>query len=81
MIAVIATTPRPASASGIEKEEHTMWTWLEAATYCEEELGTPVNTAEGWFICPDCGEPVYEEDWDRDWDWERCPICGFEFYI
>ena len=80
MIAAIATTPRPASASGIEKEEHTMWTWLEAATYCEEEFGTPVDTAEGWFICPDCGEPLLIEDWP-DHHWEDCPICGAEFLL
>lgn len=56
-----------------------MLTWLEAGTYCEEVYGMTMNTKEGYFVCPECGEPIFEEDW-RDHDgWEVCPICGFEF--
>lgn len=30
------------------------------------------------FICPNCGELVYSEDWiEEDTDnWTKCPICG-----
>lgn len=27
-------------------------------------------------ICCECGEPIYEEDWE-DWDFSYCPICGY----
>ena len=52
--------------------------WLVVATYCEEEYGMPLNTKEGYFVCPECGEPLFIEDWPKH-DWEICPICGFEF--
>lgn len=55
-----------------------MYTWLEAGTYCEETYGITLNTNEGFFVCPECGEPVWEIDW-YDHDWDECPICGFEF--
>jgi anaerobic ribonucleoside-triphosphate reductase len=33
-----------------------MYTWLQAAVYCEETFGIHVNMKEGFFICPECGE-------------------------
>jgi hypothetical protein len=56
-----------------------MFTWLEAAVYCEETFGVHVNMKEGFFICPECGEPIYECDWDAYSDWECCPICDWNF--
>lgn len=35
--------------------------WLVAATYCEEEYGISLNTKEGYFACPECGEPLLFE--------------------
>ena len=55
-----------------------MYTWLEAAVYCEETFGVHVDMKEGLFICPECGEQIYECDW-RDHDWNYCPICEFDF--
>lgn len=57
-----------------------MNTWLEAGVYCEETYGMTLNTKEGYFICPDCGEPILEEDWTKHWNWDHCPICGFNFW-
>jgi hypothetical protein len=34
---------------------------------------------EGFFICPECGEPIYECDWDEHPDWSECPICEWNF--
>ena len=34
-----------------------MFDWLVAGTYCEEEYGMTLNTEEGYFVCPECGEP------------------------
>ena len=55
-----------------------MFTWLEAAVLCEELYGVETNMKEGYFVCPECGEPLYEVDW-KCHNWEICPICGFEF--
>lgn len=52
--------------------------WLVAGTYCEDVYGMSLNTKEGYFVCPECGEPLFEADWERH-NWETCPICGFEF--
>ena len=57
-----------------------MLTWLEAGTYCEETFGVTLMIKEGFFVCPECGEPIFEEDWRDHDDWETCPICGFEFF-
>ena len=56
-----------------------MYTWLQAAVYCEETFGVPVDMKEGFFICPECGEPIYECDWDAYSEWECCPICEWNF--
>ena len=56
-----------------------MNTWHEAGTYCEEVYGMTMNINEGYFVCPECGEPILEEDWDEHDDWDICPICGFMF--
>ena len=56
-----------------------MYTWLEAAVYCEETFGVHVNMKEGFFICPECGEPLLCEDWEHHC-WETCPICDFNFF-
>ena len=55
------------------------------AKYCEKEYGSlyvqPEGTGSGYnyFICPECGEPLYECDWFEDefilLDTMICPIC------
>lgn len=50
-------------------------TWHEVAEYCEETFGSYVNWDEGFFICPECAEPIYETDWEDHPDWNCCPIC------
>jgi predicted RNA-binding Zn-ribbon protein involved in translation (DUF1610 family) len=56
-----------------------MYTWLTAAVYCEETFGVQVDMAEGFFVCPECGELIYECDWDAYSDWDCCPICEWNF--
>ena len=53
-----------------------MGTWLEAGVYCEEVFGMSLNTNEGYFVCPECGEPLYEDDWKRHW-WGNLPHLWF----
>ena len=56
-----------------------MCTWLEAAVMCEELYGAETNMKEGYFVCPECGEPIFECDWREHDDWTVCPVCGFNF--
>ena len=53
-------------------------TWCEAAEYCEKVYGAYVDWDERFFECPECGEPIYECDWDEH-DWSICPVCDFTF--
>ena len=55
-----------------------MFSWLEAGTYCEDVYGMTLDVEEGYFVCPECGEPIYETDWPRSGD-DECPVCGFVF--
>lgn len=50
--------------------------WKEAAHLCEIIYGAYVNWDERFFICPECGEPIYEVDW-KDIDLSFCPVCEF----
>ena len=54
------------------------WTWNEAAEYCENEFGSYVDWDEEFFICPECGEPLYKEDYESH-RWAVCPVCESAF--
>ena len=56
--------------------------WEEIAKKVAEDFGVMVDDEDRFFICPECGEPIYEDDWkERDYlntnkkIW-YCPICG-----
>lgn len=54
--------------------------WKDAAEICEVDYGCYVNWKERYFICPECGEPVYADDYDGFYPtWDMCPICDFNF--
>lgn len=54
-----------------------------AMEYCVEAYGVPVILGGDYdeeilgFVCPNCGEAIYFEDWvDKDTEnWLLCPIC------
>ena len=50
--------------------------WKENAECLEDVYKTYVNWDDRFYICPECGEAVYEIDWDND-DLENfmCPVC------
>ena len=52
-------------------------TWKQAANVVAEVYGCFVDYEEGFFICPECGEPIYACDWQSH-DFSTCPVCGFE---
>ena len=58
-----------------------MTAWARFARKCERDYGTFVDRDERFFLCPECGEPIYESDWrDSDFvsnDGYICPICEF----
>ena len=51
--------------------------WSEVAKVVENDFGMQVDWEERFFICPECDEPIYEEDWDKDAILESgyCPVC------
>ena len=55
--------------------------WEDAAAYCETTFGIFVDWEERFFHCPECGEPLYEDDWGLDSTdgWAMCPICEVYF--
>lgn len=52
--------------------------WEKVANYVAQVYGVFVDWDERFFECPECGEPIYEEDWQDD-ELEICPVCGFEW--
>ena len=53
-------------------------TWKDMAVFCEVTFGSHVDYEEGFFICPECDEPLYEDDYPGH-DFHTCPICEVKF--
>ncbi len=53
--------------------------WEENAKIVEQLFGSYVDWKEDrFYLCPDCGEPIYECDWtDEELKEMICPVCGF----
>lgn len=57
----------------------------EAREFCEANYGVVIDEDDA-FSCPECGEPLYYEDYDRPdvWEgkapWSFCPVCGWSWY-
>lgn len=56
-----------------------MFVWGENAEKVENDYGGFVDWEEGFYNCPECGEPVYKSDWAEEelLEW-ICPICLFQ---
>ena len=52
--------------------------WERIARHVRTVYGSFVDWDERFFICPDCGEPIYECDWAGD-DFAVCPVCEFDW--
>ena len=52
-----------------------MIVWDELAALVERKwYDTEINRDEEYFICPHCGEPIYECDFPEIEDY-MCPVC------
>lgn len=55
-----------------------MLIWEVNADVVEKDYGSYVNRDDNFYICPECGEPVYACDWTNEELVDViCPICGF----
>ena len=53
--------------------------WEKNAIKVEKDYGCFVDWDERFYICPECGESVYECDWGNDDLFKYlCPICEFK---
>ena len=52
--------------------------WEQTARYLlETYTGTWVDWKERYYICPECGEAIYECDWEENDFGDLCPVCFF----
>lgn len=52
--------------------------WKVNAKFVEKVYGGYVDWEERFYICPECGEPIYECDWSTTNLCNFiCPICNF----
>lgn len=57
--------------------------WYRLAKYCDKTYNTYVDFDEEFFVCPECDEPIYSDDWrEADFTLGRmytgkcyCPVC------
>lgn len=63
--------------------------WYRFYKHVDAIFGVEADLEERFFICPECGEPIYECDWiDSDYwlgqpyakKW-HCPICENELVV
>lgn len=50
--------------------------WEKNAIIIETIYGGYVDWEERFYICPECEEPIYEDDWRGEN--VICPVCGFD---
>lgn len=62
--------------------------WEAIGEMLDRVYGVEVNSEEGFFLCPECGEPIYAADYlcgepiyGADYmNLDVCPVCGFNWF-
>ncbi len=54
-----------------------MTNWEKNANIVETVYGGFVDREEGFYLCPECEEPIYKDDWSEEELEELCPVCNF----
>lgn len=64
--------------------------FMQYAEMIEDDFGMQYDREENFYVCPECGDPIYFCDLVdlKDYPWWSCPcpVCGFhpnieeEFY-
>lgn len=61
-----------------------MSTWEQVARYCQEVYGSYIDWEERFYECCECGEPIYECDYNEYDDYYPgagrgpvCPVCEY----
>ena len=52
-----------------------VWSWQYVATFVEEDYSGYVDWDEEFFLCPECGEPIYKCDYSYISMGMICPVC------
>ena len=53
--------------------------WKDNAITVEQDFGGFVDYENEFYVCPECGEPIYKIEWTpRELDECICPICEWE---
>ena len=57
---------------------------IEMCPHCDTEITIEWDVENDGYevICPECGEPIYFDDWtaEETADWSMCPICEINLY-
>ena len=59
----------------LNQEEILYLNWEDTALYCKHTFGSFVDLENKFFICPECNEPIFLEDWRFEYPQYICPIC------
>lgn len=51
------------------------WSWQDVANFVEKDYGGYVDWDEEFFLCPECGEPIYKCDYHYIDMGMICPVC------
>ena len=55
-----------------------MQAWMTNARTVDLVYGGYVDWVAKFYICPECGEPIFWSDWsEKDLEDFICPICEF----
>ena len=49
--------------------------WQKFVNYMHNICGMQYDAEEGFVVCSECGDPIYEVDFDGDRP--VCPCCGY----